>query len=755
MPTGSHAGSNEGPGLPPQPGLQFDLPESKLQPPTMRPGIVARAGLLERIAAAGPVPIITVVAPAGYGKSTLLAQWAERKRPRSVWVSCDDGDNDPAVLLTCLVAALARVQAIDPASLRTPTRGAGITAVPSLMDAITTSPDPVAVVFDHVETITNPECRHILTEYALRLPPGWQVAMASRHALPLPVARLRLQGDILEIGVQDLAMRADEAAALLEGAGIRPTQATAAELVERTEGWPIGLYLTGQALKTGKPRQPTRLNSSLVDRYVSGYLRSELFDQTSSAEISFLTRTSVLDRMCGALCDATAGCSGSGYLLEQLERRNLLVVPLDRHREWYRYHHLFRELLRAELRRREPDIVPDLHSRAAAWFEVNGQPDEAIEHAQAAGDTDRVARLVLERMQPVWASGRVDTVLRWLTWFERADRLDRYPAIAVHGALIFALLGRPAEAEAWAKIAERTPPTGVLPDGSTMGSLLAYLRAILARDGVEAMRRDAGLSFGELALTSPYRATMLYTEGISYLLDGEPDAADLILADAFDYSVRAGALPLAALVLAERCYVATHRHDWPRVTAYTDQALSIVVRGHFEDYWTSPLVYAWAARAALYRGDMTQARRHAAGAARLRPLLVYSIPVVPVQALLELARVYVALGDSGGAHAALKQAQDILDERPDLGVLPSQARQLRANLDHIRKDPAGASSLTAAELRLLPLLPTHLSLGQIAERLQLARSTVKTQTNSIYRKLRVSTRTDAVLRSRELGLDLL
>jgi LuxR family maltose regulon positive regulatory protein len=247
---------------------------------------------------------------------------------------------------------------------------------------------------------------------------------------------------------------------------------------------------------------------------------------------------------------------------------------------------------------------------------------------------------------------------------------------------------------------------------------------------------------------------MLYTEGISYLLDGDAEHADLILGNAVHHAARADALPLVPLVLAERCIAAAHRDDWPTIDAYVEQAVSIVGEGGFEDYWTSALVYAWAARAALHRSDLAAARDYAARAARLRPLLVYSIPVVPVQALVELARVYIGLGDSGGADAALRQAEDILAERPHLGALPEQARLLRASLDQILGDPVGASSLTAAELRLLPLLRTHLSLSQIGERLHLAHSTVKTQTSSIYGKLQVSSRSEAVGRARELGLDL-
>jgi LuxR family maltose regulon positive regulatory protein len=194
------------------------------------------------------------------------------------------------------------------------------------------------------------------------------------------------------------------------------------------------------------------------DRLVADYPWFELRSRLPARQVLFLTRTAVLDRMCGPLCDAVLGASGSGRVLESLAESNLLLVPLDRRRDWYRYHHLFRDLLGAELQRREPKLVPQLHLRAAAWCEANGLQQVAIDHAEAAGDADRVARLVLEVMQPVWASGRVDAVLRWMEWFDNKQLVGRYPAVAVHGALIFALLGRSGSAERWAAAAERASP---------------------------------------------------------------------------------------------------------------------------------------------------------------------------------------------------------------------------------------------------------------------------------------------------------
>jgi LuxR family transcriptional regulator, maltose regulon positive regulatory protein len=730
------------------------VPESKLKPPVVRAGIVARTALVQRLAAAHAVPIISIVAPAGYGKTTLLAQWAERRGPPVAWISCDDGDNDRAVLLTSLAAAVARVAPIDASVFRMLASGGPLTVVPRFMAAISATESPVALALDHAEAITEPDCLDTLAEFALRLPPGWQLAVASRHALPLPVARLRAHGRLLEVGANDLAMSSAEAGSLLEGAGLQLSEAGVAELVERTEGWPTGLYLAARAIRAGTPQRETGFACTGDDRYLRGYLRSELLDRASPAELSFLIRTSVLDRMCGPLCDAVLGRSGSGRVLERLERQNLLVVPLDRRREWYRYHQLFQQLLRSELGRREPELVRGLHSRAAVWFEASGMPEAAVGHAQASGDADQVARLVLDLAQPVWASGRVDTVQHWMAWFERERALERYPAIAVHGALIFALLGQPEDTERWAAVARRGSPAGTLPDGSTMRSLLAYLRAILAGDGVEAMRRDARASLEGLSATSPYRATMRHTEGIAYLLVGRPERADPILAEAFEDAVGTPALPLAALVLAERSIAAIDQHDWSRAGERTDRALDLVRDGQFEHYWTSALVFATAARTALHRGEPRQARQLVAEAARLRPLLNYALPVVSVQALLELATAFAGLGDAGGADAVLLQVHDILRKRPRLGVLPERVEQLQSTLDILARETTGASSLTTAELRLLPLLPTHLSLTEIGGRLQVSRHTVKTQAGSVYRKLGVSSRGEAVTRARDLGLQL-
>jgi LuxR family transcriptional regulator, maltose regulon positive regulatory protein len=715
---------------------------------------VHRTALVDRLDAARE-RLVSVVAPPGYGKTTVLAQLAERKGRRVAWVSVDRHDNDPMVLLTYLAVALDRVEPIDPDVLQTlavPGGGVAATIVPRLVAAVSSMTGPIWLVLDNLELLENPQCLDAVGELAVRLPKGSQLALASRARSPLSEALLHPKGRMIEVGVAELMMDQEEAQGLLEGAEVRLHDAEVGDLVGRTEGWPVGLYLAALAVKAGGPQHTAGSAFNGDDRYLVDYLRLELLARLPAEQVTFLTRTAVLDRMCGPLCDAILGTAGAGQLLESLAGSNLLLIALDRHQGWYRYHHLFRELLRADLERHEPELVAALHARAATWCDANGLPETAIDHALDADDADLVARVVLGAMQPVWASGRVDTVLRWMEWFEEKNLVERYPAVAVHGALIFALVGRPIKAERWAAAAERAPAPGKLLDGSTMASYLAYLRALLCRDGVGEMRRDAQMSWHGLSPESPYRASMRYTEGVSYLLEGDPDPAELILGDALAAATDAGASPLAAVILAELCLIAVGRDDWSQAEALAERALSILEGGDFDDYWTSALVYALAARTSWHRGDISEAHERLTRAARLRPLLTYALPVVSVQALLELTRCYVAVGEPEGARAVLGQAQEILQQRPDLGVLPKQAEELRSEVEQIVRKAVSGSSLTTAEMRILPLLSTHLTFREIGERLYLSPNTVKSQAMSVYRKLGVSSRSEAIERAHEIGL---
>jgi LuxR family transcriptional regulator, maltose regulon positive regulatory protein len=735
-------------------GSALELVESKLHPPPARPGIVARTGPVERLLGAAAGPVVCVVAPAGYGKTTLLAQWAQHTTHRVGWVSVDQRDNDPAVLLTYLAVALDRVEPIDPmivSGLAGP--GASIVgAVQRLAAAMAAMTGPVALVLDHLELLENQACLDVMAELAAQLPAGTQLLVASRARPPLPVALLRAQGRVVELGVEELAMDDQEARALLEGAGVGLDDAEVNELVARTEGWPVGLYLAALAHTAGGPPRHAWAGFAGDDRFLADYLWSELLGQLPPERVAFLTRTAVLDRMCGPLCDAVLDTTGSGDVLAWLEASNLLLVPLDRQRHWYRYHHLFQELLLTELDRREPELVPQLHARAASWCEANGLAESAIDHAQAAGDADRVARLVWKLALPTYGAGRADTTRRWFGWFEDQGLLGRYPSVAVLGAWLQALIGQPVAAERWADAAEHGPVAGTLPDGSTGQSYLALLRALLCRDGVDRMLADTQAALAELSPASQWRATAQLLEGIGSLLAGQADRADPVLAHAVEVATEAGALPAAAIALAERSLVAMDQQDWMKAATLAEQAQGVVRAGGLDGYVASALVYAVAARVAVHQGDLPRAHQQLARATRLRPLLTYALPYFAVQTLVELGRACLALDDAAGARVVLRQAHEVLRRRPDLGILPTEVDELWSQLDGSRGGSAGVSSLTRAELRLLPLLSTHFSYPEIAERLYLSPYTVKSQGLSVYRKLGVSSRSQAVQRAQQLGL---
>jgi LuxR family maltose regulon positive regulatory protein len=734
--------------------VSVDWSLAKIEVPRPRRGLVFRHALVQRLLHADESAVVLIQAPPGYGKTTLMAQWAARLGPRAAWLALDRDDDDPVLLLRHLDAAIGRVEPIDfetDHQARSP--GGALLGARRLVTAVATMSGPITLMLDHVDAVTSVESRDVIAELALRQSSiGSRVAFATRDPTGLPTARLRASGDLVEIGPVDLAMSTDEARELLRYAGVDVNDTDVAGLVQRTEGWPAGLYLAALAMQAAPANRDVGFTFSGDDRFMSDYVRSELLDHLSPGEVEFLTRTSVLDALSGPLCDATVGTVGSHRVLEQLVSKNLLIVPLDHRREWYRYHQLFGELLRAELDRREPGRAAALHRNAAAWCEANGQPEVALGHAQAAGEVGEVVRLALELIQPVWASGRVGTVRRWMEWLEDRRVVSDHPAIAVHGALIYALLGQTADAARWVAAAESAPRTGTLADGSTVESMYAYLRSLLAADGVARMRADAQAAWQGLDPRSPYRPPMLFTEGLSYMLENDPGRADPILAAAVDAADSAGAAPLTAVVLTERAMLAAGQRRWPDVDDHTNRAVAILSEGRFDEYWTSALVYAWAARVALRRGDVEQARTWLDRSAALRPLLTHVLPVVSVQALLQLARAFVSLTDTAGAQAVLRQAADIIQRRPDLGVLPAQARQLRLQLTTMDGESIGVSALTTAELRLLPLLPTHLSVPEMAERLYVSRHTVKTQLMSIYRKLGVSSRTEAIDRMEVLGL---
>ena len=735
----------------------FDLIAAKLHRPLLRPGTVRRSALIERLARGDRRPIISVVAPAGYGKTTVLAQWAERNGQAFAWVSVDEADNDPKVLLTYVAKALDAVEPVGERvfdALASPGSSVPGSVVPRLGSAFSSMASPVALVLDDVHALHNSECRAALSVLADHVPGGSRLVLAGRAEPPLRIARLRAEGRLLEVGPGDLSLTWEEASWLLRNVDLALGADEVAELHRRTEGWPAGLYLAALYLKEGGPLADAAVSFSGDDRLVSEYLESEFLARISRRHRTFLTRSAVLERMCGPLCDAVLDMSGSAAALADLERSNLLLVPLDRRGDWYRYHHLFRDMLLAELHRQEPDLMPVLQGRAAQWYERHREPEEALEYWMKAGEADSVARLAGALAFPAYQRGRVATVERWLGWLEDNAAMDRYPAIAALAVMFYALTGKPVHADRWADVAERAAAVTSLPDGSrSIEPWLALLRAVLCRDGVEQMRADAELAATTMAPGSFLRTASLTYLAEAHLMAGDQDRADVLFEDAVAEGRVGGVMLGPCVALAERSLLAIARGAWDLGDRYLAEARSLAREGKLEDYPTVVILYAVAARMALHEADRPRAEAELTRAQRLRPGLTYALPHMAVQARIELARCYLALSDFGAARTLLREADEILARRPALGVFVRQAADLRAGLSRARGSSAlGASALTTAELRVLPMLSTHLSFPEIAEEMFLSRHTVKAEAMSIYRKLGVSSRSQAVSRARELAL---
>lgn len=731
-----------------------ELLDLKLAAPATRPGTVTKADLLERLCAS-PSRFATVVAPAGYGKTTLLAGWAEADPRPFAWVALDAGDQDAGVFLRYIAAAVHRVEPLAPEvfdALSGPGGSTWSRRVPRVGSALAALERPLVLVLDDLHTVASLSSLDVLAALVDYLPAGSQIAIASREAPELPLARWRAQGGVHEVGVADLRLDEREAGLLLQAAGVELELDELSALNDRTEGWPAGLYLAALSMLAGGSSASAAALSG-DDEFVSQYFRFELLSRLPPAESRFLQYTSVLDRMCGGLCDAVLQTTKSVHTLETLARTNGFVVPLDRRGRWYRYHHLFGELLRTELERSEPHVVSALNRRAMDWCIANDLREAAVGYAQAAGETDTVAGLVDALALSLYSDGRMETVEEWLGWFSD-EELARYPALAVFGAWFRALTGRSAEAERWLALADGATSALPLSDGSaTIEAWIAAMRAHMMAGGVEQALAGADRALTLLSPESYWRPSTLLARGVAHALLGATDRATDDLTAAAETGLASGVAEETHLAHAQLALLAAHRGAWREAGRHARTAHDVVEQAGLGDYGPSALAFVAMARVAIHEGRYEEARASLARAHRLRPLLNHGIPWATIEVGLELTRAHLALSDAGAARAVLTETEEVLELRPDMGSLVEEARELHERVAATEgSSGAWAMSLTGAELRLLPYLATHLMFPEIASRLFISRNTVKTEAVSIYRKLGVGSRSQAVERAVEVGL---
>ena len=467
--------------------------------PELAAGLVRRPRLTDRLRSAADVPLVLLSAPAGYGKTTLLLEWAEEDSRPFAWVTIGAEDNDPAHMLASVAEALHEVEPIDEqvfAALSVPEPSIANIVLPRLAGSLNGSRPPFVLVLDDVHNLEADAALEALRALADAMPPDGQLALASRTEPALPLGHMRAHRQLAELTQYDLVMTRAEGAKVLQGVGLRLGSSGLNAVVRRTEGWPAALYLAGLSLKDQRDlsRAVTRLAGD--DRFVVDYLREEFMARMPRERVEFLTRISVLDRLCGPLCDAVLERSGSGGELRELARSNLLLQPLDHRDEWYRCHALFAEMLRSELHRVEPDVEAGLHRRASDWFAGQGDLDRAIHHAIHAADLGHAGELVWAAVPEYISRGRNATLQRWLGHFGD-QQISASLALCLAAAHNCINRGRGDLAEHWANLAAESLPAFLdsssgrgskngSQNGGSLEAGVALARATLARGGMYA-----------------------------------------------------------------------------------------------------------------------------------------------------------------------------------------------------------------------------------------------------------------------------
>ena len=691
------------------------LLETKLYVPRPRRTLVVRQRLLERLVQGAESRLTLISAPAGFGKSTLVAAWLAASPgggPSAAWLSLDQGDNLPVTFWTYLIAAL---------QTAVPGIGAGALALmqgpqpppiqavlAALLNDLGTVQGEVVLVLDDYHVIVAHEIDDGMTYLLERLPPRIRLVITTRADPALPLARLRGRGELVEIRAADLRFTPDEAAAYLNGAmGLELAAGDVAALEGRTEGWIAALQLAALSIQGRDDVAGFIAGFSGDDRYIVDYLVEEVLHRQPEAVRSFLLRTSILSLLSGPLCDAVTGEDGGRAMLEALDRKNLFLVPLDDRRQWYRYHHLFADVLRATLMDEQPDGVPELHRRASVWYEHNRDRSEAIRHAVAGGDIDRAAGLI-ELAVPAMRQGRQElAVLAWLRALPDAV-VRRRPVLSAAFASVLLARGELEDVERHLRDAEQwvTASAG-LPDGPGAGpqgmvvveldefrilpALIAHYRAVHAQilgDGPATVRyaRDV------LDLTSEHddllRGGAEALLGLASWASGDLETAYRLHADGMARVQRTGSLPDAigaAIPLGEIRMAQGRLRD---ARAVYLRGLQLATKDGGPILRGAADIHVGLADIAREQGDLRAATEHLQASRNLGEHMGF--PQNRHRFHLVTARVRESEGDLDGALDALHEAQRLylFDFSPDVHPLPAQVARVRVRQG--RLDDAGA-----------------------------------------------------------------
>lgn len=681
--------------------------------------MVRRPKLIAELAGGTDGTVAMLVAPPGYGKTTLLRQWAARDKRQFVWLELGGDD------------------------------ARGVTVLPELVRDARKRLGRFVVILDDADRMAPRTLGRAVLAALPELPAKSAIVISSRTEPALPAGKLRAHRQLTEVRTPQLTMSASEALTLLRQCGVDPDFESVRMLLAATEGWPAALYLAALAVR----EDPGGLEEFGGRHHlVSDYLRDDVLAGLTGPLASFARQTSVLDELSSAACNSVLKVGDGGERLSQLARRTALLLPVDSAHHRYRWHRLMREMLVAELERLEPERERVLRIRASRWHASRGETRQAIGQAAAARHARLTGELLWPELVGELTCGHQTAVRDWLESFT-ADELARHASLALSSSLSALLAGDVDTAQqlsltaAGALSREARRPR---PDSRETG--LAIVEALIGRDGLSAaagsVRRAAQIEPPD----SPWRGLCLLLEGVSTHLAGDREEATLLLEEAVSLSVSV-APAAAALALAQRSMIAIERQEWESAVEQADRAMAIVSGRDLQDDPLLAVVFAVAAASRAHEGRVDEAKQDLRHGIGLMATLGDFVAWYAAETRILLAHASLWLADVLGARTLLAEASRYARRVTDAVIFEEWFDQAWGYMDTMAETSlAGPSSLTIAELRILRFLPSHRSFREIAAQLGVSANTVKTQAHAVYRKLGAASRSEAVTQARVAGL---
>jgi len=722
----------------------------KLVPPRPRPETIRRDRVRRLLDDAGGARVTLVCAPAGYGKTTALADWCATTRARCAWLSLGHEENDPRRLCAHVLAALDQLWPAAAWQAQHALQGGSDlveTVVPLIAEAVARelARDELVLVLDDHHAVSSEACDRFLEALIERLPEGARIVLASRTRPRLRLARQRAATTVVELGADELAFRAEESERLLNGSlRLRLTRAQVEMIHARVEGWAAGLSLVASTLRSDRDLADVATALSRSRERVAEYLVEEALDALAPRMRDFLTRTSILGRMTAPLCEAVTGDPEAAALLDEVRRTNLFLVTFgdgDDRRDWVRYHGLFAALLERDLRRRAPHEIPLLHRRASSWFAAEEMPEEAIDHAIAAGDGALAAAILRATWWQLIGERRYATVRRMIARMP-PDRGELGPFCTLVDTYCMSLEGVDLQL-----VAERLDALEAVRDAPGVTPTLDSLRMSPYYGDLSRALAIGWRVWNDAAGNPELRCAQAGKLATMLWFAGERAAVRAAIGP---YLGQVDHLVLRSWELAACALCAADDGDLEAAERDGRAAVAIVEENGSESALEAHLAYVALAEALRRRVELDEAHAQIAGALRITGKLPGS--VYHALALVVAAQIALASRNRRAARRHAEAARRIVDRHRDVGVLAARLAEVEAALARDADRGTRESEPTDAERRVLALLPSDLTRTEIAAALDLSVGTVKTHLWRLYRRLGAASREEAVARARERGL---